>query len=55
MTKEEIAQMEHLCRLIQVEKDQHKFNELVLALNDLLDGKSRRLGIAANTNQERQS
>lgn len=52
MTKEEIAQMEHLCRLIQVEKNQQKFNELVVALNDLLEGKSRRLETAANTNQE---
>ena len=55
MTKEEIAQMEHLCRLIQVEKSQQKFNDLVVALNDLLDGKSRRLEITANTNQERKS
>ena len=52
MTKEEVAQMEHLCRLIQVEKDQHKFNELVAALNDLLDGKSKRLEKASDASQK---
>ena len=49
MTKEEIAEMEHLCRLIQVEKDQNRFNELVMALNDLLDGKSKRLEQASRS------
>ncbi len=48
MTKDEIAQMENLCRLIQVEKDQQKFNELVIALNDLLEGKSKRLEQASD-------
>jgi hypothetical protein len=43
MKKEEIAQMEHLCRLIAVEKDPKKFNELVTALNDLFDDKNKRL------------
>ncbi len=43
MKKEEIEQMEHLCRLIAVEKDQKKFNELVAALNDLFDDKNKRL------------
>lgn len=52
MTKEEIAEMEHLCRLIQVEKDQQKFNELVAALNDLFDGKSRRLEDSAGAKEE---
>lgn len=52
MTKEEIAHMEHLCRLIQVEKDQEKFNDLVVALNDLLEGKSRRLEQASSPNSE---
>jgi hypothetical protein len=52
MTKEEIAEMEHLCRLIQVEKDQQKFNELVAALNDLFDGKSRRLEDSSGTKEK---
>ncbi len=43
MTREEIERMEHLCRLIQIEKDPQKFSELVGLLNDLLEGKSHRL------------
>lgn len=52
MTKDEIAQMEHLCRLIAIEKNQQKFNDLVSALNDLLDGKGKRLEEASNLNPE---
>ena len=55
MTKDEIAQMEHLCRLIQVEKNREKFNELVADLNDLLEGKSRRLEKAVDTSEKRES
>jgi hypothetical protein len=52
MTKEEIAQMEHLCRSIQVEQDRNKFNELVAALNDLFEGKSRRLEDSSGSKKE---
>ena len=55
MTKGEIAEMERLCRLIQVEKDQQKFNELVGALNDLFDGKSKRLEKAFDPSQNLKS
>ena len=53
MRKEEIAQMEHLCRLIAVEKDQKKFNELVAALNDLFEDKNKRLEESAASKEER--
>lgn len=43
MTREEIERMESLCRLIQVEKDPKKFNDLVMLLNDLLEEKGNRL------------
>jgi hypothetical protein len=52
MTKDEIAQMEDLCRLIAVEKDQKKFNELITALNDLFEGKSKRLEEASNSREK---
>lgn len=38
MTEEEIERMKALCRRIEFETDQKKFNELVEALNDLLAG-----------------
>lgn len=53
MKKEEIEQMEHLCRLIAVEKDQKKFNELVAALNDLFEDKNKRLEESESSNEER--
>jgi hypothetical protein len=35
--------MNWLCKRIQEEQDQQKFNELVTELNALLEGKERRL------------
>jgi len=52
MRKEEIAQMENLCRLIAVEKDPKKFNELVAALNDLFEDKNKRLEESGSSKQE---
>jgi hypothetical protein len=43
MTKEEQNRMFELCAQIAVEKNAHKFDELVLELNDLLEGKKDRL------------
>ena len=52
MRKEEIARMEDLCRLIAVEKDPKKFNELVTALNDLFEDKNKRLEQFGASKQE---
>ena len=43
MTPEETERMNVLCRQIQVEKDQGKFNSLILELNQLLESKEKRL------------
>ncbi len=43
MTADERERMRVLCDQIDKEQDQKKFIELVEALNDLLDGKGRRL------------
>jgi len=43
MTPEEAERMNWLCKRIQEEQDQRKFNELVNELNTLLEGKERRL------------
>lgn len=43
MKSEDRAQMEALCAQIAVEKDNHKFSELIQQLIDLLD-RSRRAG-----------
>jgi hypothetical protein len=42
MTADERAEMERLCRLIAVEKDQTKFIALVRQLNELLEHKGNR-------------
>lgn len=52
MRKDEIAQMEDLCRQIAVEKDQKKFNELVAALNDLFEDKNKRLEESAGQKEQ---
>jgi len=52
MTKDEIAQMEQLCRLIAAEKDPKKFNELVVALNDLFEDKNKRLEESAGSKEK---
>ena len=43
MTPEERSRMVELCNLIQEEKDQERFHQLVKELNDLFDQKDRRL------------
>jgi hypothetical protein len=43
MTPEEIERMNCLCKRIQEEQDQQKFNELVSELNNLLKAKERGL------------
>jgi hypothetical protein len=43
MTPDEQAEMNRLCRLIQVEKESKKFDQLVSQLNELLEGKGTRL------------
>lgn len=43
MTREERERMQVLCAQIAVEKDHEKFTQLVLELNNLLDGKENRL------------
>ena len=45
MTREEKEKMDQLCRLIQTEKDQKKFSELIVELNKLLDKKTERLSV----------
>jgi hypothetical protein len=42
MNTEEKAEMERLCRLIEVEQDQKKFLELVEKLNDLVGRRESR-------------
>jgi len=37
MTPEETERMKRLCKRIQEEQDQRKFNELVMELNNLLE------------------
>ena len=43
MTPEEIERMNWLCKRIQEEQDQQRFNELVVELNTVLERKERRL------------
>jgi hypothetical protein len=43
MTPEETERMQWLCKRIKDEQDQQRFNELVVELNTLLEGKGRRL------------
>ena len=43
MTREERAEVERLCRLIQDEKDNDKFVNLIYQLNSLFEGKKRRI------------
>lgn len=43
MTPDERDRMYALCAQIAVEKDHHKFTELVKELNELLDAKENRL------------
>ena len=43
MTSEEREKMEALCRQIAVEQDPAKFDELVKALNELLETKHSRI------------
>ncbi len=50
MTPEEREQMFALCAQIAVEKDPQIFTKLVEQLNDLLEGKERRL--EENSNKE---
>ena len=42
MTSEEREKMEFLCQQITAERDPEKFDELVIALNELLDGNPHR-------------
>jgi len=46
MTPEERDRMHALCARIEVEKDHEEFTRLVQELNDLLEGKDRRLNTA---------
>jgi hypothetical protein len=43
MTSEEREKMEFLCQQITEERDPAKFDELVLALNELLDANQQRI------------
>jgi hypothetical protein len=43
MTPEEGEKMNHLCKRIAEEKDPKIFDQLVKALNDLLDAKHERI------------
>lgn len=43
MTTQEKEEMERLCKLIQIERDQKKFTELIVELNRLLANKEDRL------------
>jgi phage terminase large subunit-like protein len=42
MTSEEREKMEFLCQQITEERDPDRFDELVFALNELLDAKQQR-------------
>jgi hypothetical protein len=46
MTPEERHRMFELCAQIAVEKDARKFDEVVMELNDLLEGKKDRLDVS---------
>jgi hypothetical protein len=52
MTAEELAEMNRLCKAIQEEQDSGKFDQLVEALNDLLERQEKRL---ANRGQKSQT
>jgi hypothetical protein len=43
MTPEEVERMKRLCKLIQEEQDQQKFNELVMELSTLPESTERPL------------
>jgi hypothetical protein len=43
MTPDERERMYRLCALIEVEKDHHRFLQLIEELNDLLERKEHRL------------
>jgi hypothetical protein len=43
MTSEEREKMEFLCQQITEERDPEKFDELVVALNELLDANQQRI------------
>jgi len=43
MTPEEKQRLEWLCKEIQIEKDQKKFNDLVTELNELINKKVLRM------------
>jgi hypothetical protein len=43
MTPDEQQRMNSLCQQITTEQDSKRFDQLVEALNDLLDGKANRL------------
>jgi hypothetical protein len=46
MTSEEREKMESLCQQITNESDPERFDELVFALNELLDGRQERTNTA---------
>ncbi len=52
MTADERERMRVLCEQIAKEQDQKKFIELVEELNDLLDGKGRRLEGGSSTSSK---
>lgn len=42
MTPDEVERMNTLCKQIEVEKDRHKFSQLIAELNELLERKNKR-------------
>jgi hypothetical protein len=51
MTPDDLAEMNRLCTAIQKEQDSKKFDQLVIALNELLDCQERHLGPRHQSNQ----
>ena len=50
MTPDELERMKVLCEQIKIEKDQKKFSQLIVELNELLEQKSKK-GLTIYTRQ----
>jgi hypothetical protein len=49
VTRDEVERMKALCQQIIIEKDQAKFSQILVELNELLEQKNKRLDTPPNT------